>query len=254
MHLNTTETAFVDAVRREFGFLVTDGGFIEQPIGWDGQGISVVYLHPSLKIRNYLEANVVYEAWVTPLKNGVEPDRYDEQSNEVFVDFNIDEITQEGQTRKLDLGQFRFPDVEQLEKAVGVRASVVRQNLAALLSDDRPLVGLIRDRVRERQLTSLISRWIEFVARVRDGFGGTVYNYVSGIYIRAAIESYLKWPGVMDPELNQQLRLADDEFDSLTMPMRYAGPSKLSKLSARASRWWRAPKNMEGRLREWFAR
>jgi hypothetical protein len=254
VQLNKTEATFVDAVHREFGFLATDAGFVEQPVDWDGRGISVVYPHPSLKIKNYLEADVLYEASVTPLKNGTEPDRHDEHFHEIFVDFNIDEITKEGQSRNLDLDQFQYPDVRKLEEAVAVRAALLRENLAALLSDDRPLVGFIRDRVRERQLTSLISRWIEFVARVRDGFGGTVNNYVSGINIRAAIESYLRWPGVIDPEMNQQLRLADGEFDGFTVPMRYAGPPKLSHLHARARRWWRAPENMEDTLQEWFAR
>lgn len=156
MQLNTIETAFVDAVRRDFAFLITDRGFTEQPLDWNGRGISVVHLHPSLKIRNYLEADVFYELRITPLRDGRAPDPFDEQMNRAFVDFTIDELVQADQaTDWASATNSQYPDVEQLEAAVAVRASALRQYLGVLLTDDHSVVGLVRDRLRERQLSSL---------------------------------------------------------------------------------------------------
>jgi hypothetical protein len=125
---------------------------------------------------------VFYEVRITPLTDGREPDPFDEQMNRAFVDFTIDELVEADQgTDWPSATNSRHSDVKQLEAAVAARASALRKYVEVLLMHDQPLVGLVRDRRRERQLTSFTPQWIEFVATVRDGFTGTVDNYVNGI-------------------------------------------------------------------------
>jgi hypothetical protein len=70
MSLSEMETLFVDAARREFRFLVDEYGFAEQPLAWDGRGISLNHTGPRLEVSNYLEGDDGYTTLIFPLRNG----------------------------------------------------------------------------------------------------------------------------------------------------------------------------------------
>ena len=66
MKLTEADASFLDAVSREFAFLSTEHGFRAEEPEWDGRAVLIKHLHPSLEIRNSLEAEASYMTYFTP--------------------------------------------------------------------------------------------------------------------------------------------------------------------------------------------
>ena len=250
MRLSEREACFVDAVRKEFCFLAKDFGFVEQELNWDGQGIRLSYRHPKLEVSNYLESEENYSTTVMPLVGGQAPPIFDDEFDEPFTYFELGEAFG---TETEPLPQ-RFVDDRALEDAVRQRAEIVREHIGAWLADSGAIFREIGSQIREARLIRLIPRWQRFVESIQNGFEGGVTEYVAGVNVRGQINSLLKWPVASHGAPSQQLADADEQFERLTVPMKYAaGASKVSP-HPRAQRWWRLPEEPKGRLRDYFFR
>lgn len=251
VRLSEPGAAFVDAIRREFGFLV-DLGFLEQPVGWDGRAVRLIHAHPKLEIVNSLEAEKLYLTLLTPLTEGRRPRPFDDDFNEPFVSFEIEDLPDLDDFKRTQYRRHRYDDIRELEAAVVDRAAEARQFLPQFLSNGKVLDG-IRSTRRTYLLAELIPRWRDFVDRVQAGYDGSISEFITGVNVRGQIESLLKWPGALDTKIGQDVRRADSEFDQLTVPIAHGQQGGLYP-HPRAKRWWRLPEKLRGRLKEYFLR
>lgn len=249
VRLSEAEACFLDAERSRFGFLEREHGFAVVPPSWDGHGVSVIHRHPKLEVVNYLEADEVFLTTLWPLVAGRRLPVFDAENDEPFSSFEVDELV--GPAQQQAHPGVAYADVRALEAEVARRGGLLRDHIDGLLTDDGTLVRQIRDRIRDTRLRALVPRWIEFVRQVRHGFDDGIAPYVAGVNLRGQIKSLLKWPSEVPPEIAQQLQVADDEFDSATVPIAYATHGGLYP-HPRAVRWWRLPEDPRGRLREYF--
>lgn len=241
VRLPPTETLFVEAVRREFGFLTREYGFAEKPLVWSGEGISVNHLSRTIEVSNFLEAHESYTTFIFPLRDGSRLPVFDQDMDEHFAYFFPEELLNRFPIQR-GVASAAFPDRDELLRAVATRAALLREHIKTLLLDDGTLLGNIRDRRRERALRELVPKWIEFVDQVRRGYAGPGSAYVAGVNIRGEIRSLLSWPGTIPPTLERELREADAQFDAATEPIAFDAGAVRVLPHPRATRWFRRPK------------
>lgn len=254
MKLTEPDAAFLDAVSREFAFLSTEHGFQTGGPEWDGRAVLIEHSHPSLVVRNSLEAETSYMTYFTPLRNGRTTKRVDHNLNKLFVDFELRQLVTEDERLLLDGYEKQYRDINELELAVARRASASRRYVPLLIGPDREAeIGRVRQSVRERGLRVSLEQWRSFVSEIREGFNRGITAYVACVNARGQIASYLKWPAAVPESFLRELELLDREFDELTVPMDYGRKGGLFPLP-NARRWWRLPENTKGELREYFFR
>jgi len=241
MPLSKTEELFVDAVRRDFRFLIDEYGFVEKPLTWDGHGISLNHAGSTFEVSNYLEGDEGYTTLVFPLREGSRLPAFDGEMDETFSDFFVEDLLTAESPPK-GVASASFADPADLLNAVAARAAVLREHIQTLIADDGPFLALIRDRMRERLLRELVPKWVQFVEQVRRGYRGSGAGYVAGVNNRGAIRSLLSWPGSVPLELERQLRNADAQFDADTEPIALKEGAVRVLPHPRATRWFRRPK------------
>jgi hypothetical protein len=241
MRLSETEALFVEAVQREFGFLVVEYGFVEKPVTWNGEGISVSHVGPVLEVSNFLEAEQNYATFIFPLRDGARLPIFDAEMDERFTYFFVEDLLSTSPPPK-GVGSEALSSRAELLNSVAARAAVLRDHIGALSTDDGTMIAAIRDRMRVKHLRDLVQQWTQFVQRVRRGYEGTGPGYVAGVNVRGAIRSLVSWSGNVPREMERELREADAQFDAATDPVALEPGSVRVLPHPRATRWFRRPK------------
>src|SRR5687768_225120 len=150
MRLSETEGLFVAAVQREFRFLVLEHGFIDEPVEWNGQGISVDHVSQTLEVSNYLESGETYTTFIFPLHAGARLPTFDHDMDEPFSFFLVEDLVTGPPPRGVAAGT--FPERDDLLNAVAPRAALLRNHIKALVVDPDTTIAQVRDRRREKLL------------------------------------------------------------------------------------------------------
>ncbi|HET7700696.1 MAG TPA: hypothetical protein VFM06_07520 [Candidatus Limnocylindria bacterium] len=237
--LSPRETQFVEAIRHEFRYLAHDYGLVEKPLWWNAEGISIDHSGMMIEVSNFLEAEQSYTTFLFPLRGGARLPVFDAEMDEPFTYFLIEHLSDD---LPPGVASASFLDETALLTAVAARARFLREHIAALLGDDGSLLAEIRDRRRQKLLQELVPKWLQFVDGVRRGFDGPSSAYVAGINIRGEIRSILSWSGSAPPEMEEQLREADAQFDAATEAVPLEPGSVRVMPHPRAARWFRRPK------------
>src|SRR6266550_919188 len=133
MNLTEADASFLEAVTREFAFLSTEHGFEAGRPEWDGRAVLIKHLHPSLEIRNALEAGTSYMTYFTPLRRGQTTKRVDANLNKLFVDVELRQLVKTEDGIELDDHEKQYRDISELQRAVARRATASRRYVPLLI-------------------------------------------------------------------------------------------------------------------------
>jgi hypothetical protein len=197
------------------------------------------------------------ESWIIPtiipLKKGKMPPWFDWKLNDLYTGFppemffeTVDPSWKRPEHRKIVSAQ-------DIENELRGYAEELRTYGELLRIGDRATFDRMQDLARRRLIEIHVNNWTRFVERVRNGFDGSITDYVGGIVARAQLESISKvWKGIRTEDPTEEILRLDRIFDECTEPLKWGTGRNMTVPTPNARRWWRRPKWLVGSLQDYF--
>lgn len=253
--LNEAEREFVRIITTLFGFLLRYYGChveVSTPVRGD---LIVLVANANVGLEFTLTDEKHVMILVLELRQGRPPRYFARDMTEALRGFALEDYL-----RSVEPGwrpePLTYPTSSaHVERVLRAYSDLLARHAAQLMTGDADVVARMRDRMRRPTIDAYLALWSRFVERVRVGFDGPITDYIRGITARAQLAAVLNaWEGDRQDDPVAEIARLDRTFEEATEPLMWgAGRNAILPIPT-AKRWWRRPKFLVSRLRDYLER